>query len=53
MFIKGVDWAHGFLDPEKTWTLESMTGMHGESVFALFQSWNRVALARVQENKDK
>lgn len=53
MFIKGVDWAHGFLDPDKRWTLESMTGMGGENAFALFQSWNSVALARTRKKKDK
>lgn len=51
MFIEGVDWAHGFLDPDKRWTLESMSGMSGESAFALFQSWNRVALERLREKK--
>lgn len=53
MFIEGVDWAHRFLDPDKTWTLESMTGMGGENAFALFQSWNNVALARLREKEDK
>lgn len=51
MFIEGVDWAHGFLDPDNRWTLESMTGMGGESAFELFQSWNKVALARLREKK--
>jgi hypothetical protein len=51
MFIEGVDWAHGFLDPDKRWTLESMAGMGGESAFALFESWNRAALARLREKK--
>ena len=49
MFIEGVDWAHGFLDPDNKWTLESMTGMAGENAFELFRSWNKVALARIQE----
>lgn len=51
MFIEGVDWAHGFLDPDNMWTLESMTGMGGESAFELFQSWNKVALARLREKR--
>jgi hypothetical protein len=49
MFIEGVDWAHGFLDPDNTWTLEPMTGMGGERAFELFQSWNKVALVRIKE----
>jgi hypothetical protein len=49
MFVEGVDWAHGFLDPENRWSLQSMTGMGGEEAFELFQSWNRVALARLKE----
>jgi len=52
MFIKGVDWAHGFIDPDNRWTLESITGMTGESAFELFQSWNKVALARLREKKN-
>lgn len=48
MFVKGVDWAHGFLDPENRWTLQSITGIGGESAFELFQSWNKVALARIR-----
>lgn len=51
MFVKGVDWAHGFLDPENMWTLESMTGMGGEAAVELFQSWDKVALARIREKK--
>lgn len=51
MFIEGVDWAHEFLDPDNTWTLESMTGMDGENAFELFQSWNKVALTRIREKK--
>ena len=53
MFIKGVDWAHGFLDSDNRWTLQSMTGMGGESAFELFQSWNKVALARIRDQKNK
>jgi hypothetical protein len=53
LFIEGVDWAHGFLDPDNRWTLQSMTGMSGESAFGLFQSWDRVALARIREKKDQ
>lgn len=49
MFIEGIDWAHAFLDPDNRWTLESMIGMGGESSFGLFQSWNRVALARIRK----
>ena len=49
MFIEGVDWAHGFLDPDNRWTLESMTGMGGENAFELFKSWNEIALARIRE----
>lgn len=48
-FIEGVDWAHGLLDPDNRWTLESMAGMGGENSFNLFQSWNKVALARIRE----
>lgn len=51
MFVKGVDWAHGFLDPEGRWTLESMTGMGGEAAFELYQSWNKVVLARIHERR--
>ncbi len=51
MFIKGVDWAHGFLDPNNDWTLESMTGMGGESAYKLYQSWNDVALTRIRKKK--
>ncbi len=51
MFVKGVDWAHDFLDPDNKWTLESMTGMGGEDAVELFQSWNTVALARIREKK--
>lgn len=48
MFIEGVDWAHGFLDPDNRWSLESMTGMGGENAFELFKSWNKVALDRIK-----
>ncbi|MDD5712988.1 MAG: GIY-YIG nuclease family protein [Smithellaceae bacterium] len=48
-FVEGVDWAHEFLDPDGRWTLESITGIGGESAFELFQSWSRVALARIRE----
>jgi len=51
MFVKGVDWAHRFLDPDNRWTLESMTGMGGDAAVELFESWNRVALARIREKK--
>lgn len=51
MFIEGVDWAHSFLDPEKTWTLELLTGMSGETAFELFESWNTVATARIRQNR--
>jgi Meiotically up-regulated gene 113 len=51
MFVEGVDWAHGFLDPDSRWTLELMTGMGGQSAFELFQSWNEVALTRRREKK--
>lgn len=49
MFIEGVDLVHRFIDPDNRWTLESMTSMGGKSAFELFQSWNRVALARIKE----
>ncbi len=49
MFVKGVSWVHGFLDPDKKWSLEAMTGIGGEGAFALFQSWNKVATARMTE----
>jgi len=38
MFIEGVDWAHGFLDPDNRWTLQSMTGMGGESGLIYFKA---------------
>jgi Meiotically up-regulated gene 113 len=53
MFIEGVDWAHTFLDPDKTWSLESMTGMGGERAFELFRKWNEVAEARNKEKLNK
>jgi hypothetical protein len=46
MFIKGVDWAHDFLDPNGEWTLEALTALGGESAFELFQSWSNMALTR-------
>lgn len=49
MFVEGVDWAHGFLDPDKNWSLEAMTAPGGESAFELFQSWSNIALARIKE----
>lgn len=53
MFIKGVDWVNGFLDPDNRWTLESITGIAGESASALFQCWNSIALARLSDKKNK
>lgn len=52
MFVKGVDWAHGFLDPNNEWTLEAMTGMGGEKAFELFQSWCDVATARNRKKNE-
>ncbi|TQV87361.1 GIY-YIG nuclease family protein [Aliikangiella coralliicola] len=52
MFIDGVDWTHRFLDPDNRWTLEPITGMSGNDAFKLFQSWSKVALARLKEKKN-
>ena len=51
MFIRGVDWAHGFLDSDGLWTLEPMTGMGGQNAFELFKAWNKTALRRLREKK--
>lgn len=51
-FGQGVDWAHGFLDPDERHTLLPMTGMGGEEMVRLFTSWSDMAKERRRKERE-